>query len=143
MVGKGVINQSGSLDSGFGFIRWRQHVLAGGKLLKVVSSGLVGIQVGRGASKDRLTVVLPNMEGIVNSRVEIDAVGCVNCLGEAKDVDDVIRIVTNLAKGWDLSFKVQSAGASVGVHGDGLLGWANVSNEVWVADSPINAGARV
>jgi len=56
---------------------------------------------------------------------------------------NVIRIVVNFAEGWDLSFEVQSAGASVGVHGDGSLGWANVPNKVWVADSPVNAGARV
>jgi len=55
----------------------------------------------------------------------------------------VIGIVANFAEGWDLSFEVQSAGTSVGVHGDGSLGWANVSNKVWVADSPTNAGARV
>jgi len=59
-------------------------------LLKVVSSRLVGAQVGRGASEDCLTVVLPNMEGVVNSRVESDVIGSVNHLGEAKDVCYVI-----------------------------------------------------
>jgi len=79
------------------------------------------------------------MEGIVNARVESDAVGSVNHLGKAKDVGDVIRIVINFAEGWNLSFEVQSAGASVGVHGDGPLGRANVSNKVWVADCAICA----
>jgi len=140
---KGIIDQSGSLDSGFGIIRGRQHVLAGSKLLKAISRRLVGVQVGRGASKDHLTVVLPNMEDIVNSRVKNDVVGSVNHLGEAKDVGDVIGITLDFAKSWDLSFECQSTGASVGVHGCGLLGWANVLNEVWVADSPVNARARV
>jgi len=103
----------------------------------------VGIQVGRGASQDRLAIVLPNMEGIVNSRVESDIVGRVNHLGEAKDVGDVIRIIVNFDEGWDLCFEVQSMGASVGVHGYGTLGGSNVSNKVWVADCAVNAGARV
>jgi len=101
------------------------------------------MQVGRGASKDCLAIVLPNMEGIVNSGVESDIVGSVNHLGEAKDVGNMIRIVVNFAKDWDLSFEVQGAGASVGVHGYGVLGGANVSNKVWVADCAVNAGARV
>jgi len=84
-----------------------------------------------------------SFQGIINSRVEHDVVGSVNHLGEAKDVGYVIGIVANFTEGWDLSFEVQSAGASVGVHGDGLLGWANVANEVWVADSAIDAVARV
>jgi len=82
-------------------------MFASGNLLKAVSSRLVGVQVGRGASEDCLAIVLPNMEG-----------------------SDVIRIAANFAEGWDLSFEVQSAGASVGVHGYGPLGWANVSNKV-------------
>ena len=64
MVCEGIIDQSGGLDSGFGKIRGREHVLARGKLLKVMSRRLVGVQIGRGASKDCLTVVLPNVEGI-------------------------------------------------------------------------------
>jgi len=112
-------------------------------LPKVVSSRLEGIQVGRGVSKDHLTVVLPNMEGIVNLRVESDVICSVNHLGEAKDVGDMIGIIVNFAEGWNLCFEVQSAGTSVGVHGDGSLGWANVSDKVWVADSPVNARARV
>jgi len=96
-----------------------------------------------GTSEDCLTLVLPKMESIVNLRVESDVVGSVNHLGEAKDVGYVIGIIVNFAEGWDLSFEVQSTGASVGVHDNGSLGWANVSNKVWVADSPVNAGARV
>ena len=94
-------------------------------------------------SKDRLTVILPNVEGIVNLRVESDAVCTVNHLGKAKDVGDVIGIIVDFAEGRDLGFEVQSMGASVGVHGYGSFGWANVSNEVRVADSPVNARARV
>ena len=94
-------------------------------------------------SEDRLPIVLPNMEGIVNSRVKSDIISCVNHLGEAKDVGDVIRIIVNFTKGRDLCFEVQSTGASVGVHGYGSLGGANVSNEVWVVDCALNAGARV
>jgi len=101
------------------------------------------MQVGRGVSKGRLTVGLPNMEGIVNLRVESDAVCSINHLGEAKDVGYVIGITAIFAKGWDLSFKCQSTGTSIGVHGDGSLGWANILNKVWVADSPVNARARV
>jgi len=81
MVCEGIINQSGSLDSRFGIIQGRWHVLAASKLLKVMSRRLVGAQIGRGASEDRLTVVLPNVEGIVNSRVESDVVCSVYHLG--------------------------------------------------------------
>ena len=66
-----------------------------------------------------------------------------NHLGQAKDVGNVIRITANFAKGWDLSFKNLSADTSVGVHGDGSCGGANVSNKVWVAGCAICAGARV
>jgi len=83
------------------------------------------------------------MEGILHLRVECDVVVSVNHLGEAKDVGYVIGIVVNFAKGWDLSFKVQRVGTSIGVHGDGWLGWENVSNKVSVEDSAVNAGARV
>jgi len=127
IVCEGIIDQSGGLDSGFGNIRGRQHVLAGSQLLKVMSRRLVGVQIGRGASKDCLTVVVPNVEGIVNSRVESDIICSVNHLGEAKDVGDVIGIIVDFAEGWDLSFEVQSASASVGMHGYGSLGWANVA----------------
>jgi len=58
---------------------------------------------------------------------------------KAKDVGDVIGIIVDFAEGWNLSFECQSAGASVGVHGDGSLGCANVSNKVWVADCSVNA----
>jgi hypothetical protein len=143
MICEGIIDQSGGLDSGFGKIRGREHVLARSKLLKVMSRRLVGVQIGRGASKDCLTVVLPNVEGIVNSRVESDIICSVNHLGEAKDVGDMIGIIVNFAKGWDLSFEGQSSSASVSVHGYGSLGWANVANKVWITDCPVNARARV
>jgi len=104
---------------------------------------LVSVQVGWGVSKDRLVTVLPNMEGIINSRIEGDVVSSVNHLGEAKDVGDVIRIIVNFAESWDLSFEVKSMGASISVHGYGQLGGANVSYKVWVDDYAIYAGARV
>ena len=112
-------------------------------MLKVMSRRLVGVQIGRGASEDRLMVVLPNVEGIINSRVESDVVCSVNRLGKAKDVGDVIGIIVDFAEGGDLSFECQSTGTSVGVHGYRSIGWANVSNKVWVTDSPVNARARV
>ena len=133
MAGKSIINQSGRLESGFGIIRGRQHVLAGGCLLEAVSSRLASAHVGRGVSKDCLVVILPNMKGIVNSRVESDAVGGVNHLGEAKDVHHVTRIAETLPKAGTSASRLKvPAGASVGVHGNGLLGWAtwNVANEV-------------
>jgi len=81
---RGIINQSGSLDSGFGIIQGRWHVLARSNLLKVMSRRLVGAQIGCGASEDCLTVVLPNVEGIVNSRVESDTVCSINHLQLAR-----------------------------------------------------------
>jgi len=143
MVDKFIVNQSGSLDSEFRSIRGREHVLASGNLLKVVSSGLVSAQVGRDTSKNCLVIILPNMEGIVNARIQSDAVSSVNHLGEAKDVGDVVRIITNFVKSGDLGFEVQSVGTSVGVHVCGPLGWVNVSNKVWVADCAVCARARV
>jgi len=113
------------------------------KLPKAMSRRLVGAQIGRGASENGLTVVFPNVESIVNSRVESDTICSVNHLGEAKDVGDVIGIIVNFAEGWDLSFEGQSASASIGVHGYGSLGWVNVSNEVWITDCAVNARARV
>jgi len=143
MIDKFIINQSGSLDSGFGIIQWGQHVLASGNLFKAMSSGLVSVQVSRGASKDQFMIIFPHMEGVVNARIESNIVSSLNHLGEAKDVGDVIRFITDFAKRGNLSFEVQIAGGSVGVHGDRLLCRANISNKVWIADCAVNAGARV
>jgi len=78
MACEGIINQSGSLDSG------SESSGGGGMFLleaSCSSRGLVGAQIGRGASEDCLTVVLPNVEGIVNLRVKSDAVCSVNHIG--------------------------------------------------------------
>jgi len=51
-----------------------------------MSSGLVSKQVCWGASKDCPVIIFPDVESIVNARIESDVVNCVNHLGEAKDV---------------------------------------------------------
>jgi len=72
-----IVNQSGGPDGRRGIIRRGEHILAYSDLLEIVGRRFIGVQVGRGASKNCLNAVGPNMKDVANSRVESDVIGSV------------------------------------------------------------------
>jgi len=117
--------------------------LEGFEIVRPVGRRFIGVQVGRSASENCFSAAGPNMKCVVNSRVKSDVIGGVHHLGEAKDVGNVVWIVVDFSKTWDLCFEVQSTGASVGVHSNRMLGGLNVTNKVWVVDCAVDARTRV